>query len=76
MDSGVRHEIGLEFSDINVKSTIESQRSSERRDNLSNESVQVSVGRSLDIEVSSADIIKSFVVEHDGDISVLEKRVG
>lgn len=76
MDSGVRYEIGLEFSDIDVEGTIESQRSSERRDNLSNESVQVSVGGSLDIEISSADIVKSFVVEHDGDISVLEKRVG
>jgi len=76
VDSGVRHEICLEFSDIDVEGTIESQRSSERRDNLSNESVQVSVGGSLDIEISSADIVDGFVVEHDSDISVLEKRVG
>lgn len=76
MNSGVRDEIGLEFSDINVEGTIESQGSGEGRDNLSNESVQVGVGGSLDIEVSSADIVDSFVVEHDGDVGVLEERVG
>jgi len=43
---------------------------------LSNESVQVGVGWSLDIEVSSADIINGFVIDHDGNISVLKKRVG
>jgi len=75
VNSGVRDEIGLELSDIDVEGTIESQRSSEGRDNLSNESVQVGVGRSLDIEVSSADIVKSFIVEHDGDVGVLKKRV-
>jgi len=76
MDSGVRDEIGLELSNINVKGTIESEGGSERGDNLSNKSVQVGVGGSLDIEVSSADIIDGLIVEHDGDISVLEERVG
>lgn len=76
MNSGVRDEIGLELSDIDVEGTIESQGSGEGRDNLSNESVQVGVGGSLDIEVSSADIVDSFVVEHDGDVGVLEERVG
>jgi hypothetical protein len=43
---------------------------------LRNESIQVGIGRSFDIEVSSADIINSLIIEHDGDISVLEERVG
>jgi hypothetical protein len=76
MDSGVRDEIGLELSNINVKGTIESEGGSERGDNLSNKSVQVGVGGSLDIEVSSADIINGLIVEHNSDISVLEERVG
>jgi hypothetical protein len=42
---------------------------------LSDKSVQVSVGWSFDIEVSSADIIDGFVIEHNGDIGVFEKRV-
>ena len=75
MDSWVWHQVGLELGDINVQSTIESEGSSEGGDNLSNESVQVGVGWSLDIEVSSADIINGFVIDHDSDISVLEVDV-
>jgi len=75
MDSGIWHEVGLEFSNINVKGTIESERGSQRGDNLSNESVQVGVGGSLNIEVSSADIIDGFVIEHNGNISVFKEGV-
>jgi len=76
MDSWVWHQVGLEFSDIDVEGTIESQRGSQRGDGLGDQSVQVGVGWSLDIELSSADIIDSFVVQHDSDISVLKERVG
>ena len=76
MDSWVWDQVGLELGDIDVKGTIESEGSSEGGDNLSDESVEVGVGGSLDVEVSSADIVDGLVVEHDGDISVLEERVG
>ena len=76
MDSWVWHQVGLEFSDINIEGTVESEGGSQGGDNLSDESVQVGVGWSLDIEVSSADIINGFVIDHDGDISVLEETVG
>jgi hypothetical protein len=42
---------------------------------LSDESVQVGVGGSLNVEISSADIIDGLVIEHDGDISVFEEGV-
>jgi hypothetical protein len=76
MDSWIWDQVSLEFGDINVKGTIESKGCSQRRDNLSNESVQVGVSWSLNIEVSSANIVHSFVVDHDGDISVFEERMG
>ena len=75
MDSWVWHQVSLELSDIDVKGTVESQRGSQRGDNLSNESVQVGVGWSLNVQVSSADIIDSLVIKDDGDIGMLEKRV-
>jgi len=75
MDTGVRDEVGLELSHINVKGTIESEGGSEGGDNLRDESVEVGVGGSLNIEVSSADIVDGLVVEHDGDIGVLEEGV-
>jgi len=76
MDSGIGDEVGLEFSDINVKGTIESKGGSKGGDNLSDESVQVSVGWSFDIKSSSADIIDSFIIKHDSNIGMFKKRMG
>ena len=42
---------------------------------MSDESVQVGVGGSFNIEVSSADIVDGFVIEHNGNISVFKERV-
>ena len=76
MDSGVGHQVGLEFSDINVEGSVESEGSSQRLDDLSDESVQVGVSGSLDVEVSSADVVNGLVVEHNGNIGVLKEGVG
>jgi hypothetical protein len=76
MDSWVWDQVGLEFSDIDVQSTIESEGSSQTGDDLSDESVQVGVGWSFDIEVSSADIVDGFVIQHERDIFVLKEGVG
>jgi len=43
---------------------------------LSDESVKVGVGGSLDVKISAADIVDGLVVEHDGDVGVLEEGVG
>ena len=71
MDSGIGNQVCLEFSNVDVKGTIESQGGSQGRDNLSNKSVQVGVCWSFNVEISSADIIDGFIVEHDGNIGVL-----
>ena len=62
MNSWIGNQISLEFSDIDVKGTVESEGSSQTGDDLSNKSVQVGVGWSLNIQISSADIIDSFIV--------------
>jgi len=76
MDTWVWDQIGLEFGDIDVEGTIETEGSGKGGDNLSDKSVQVGVGWSLDIELTSADIVDGLVVEHDSDISVLKEGVG
>ena len=75
MDSWIWDQVSLELGDINVKSTVESEGGSQGRDNLGNKSVKVGVGWSLDIEISSADIINGFVIDHDSNIGVLEEGV-
>ena len=42
---------------------------------MSDESVQVSVGWSLDIKVSSADIINGLIIKDDSNIGMLKKRM-
>ena len=76
VDSWVWDQVSLEFSNINVKGTVESEGGSQGRDNLSDESVQVGVGWSLNVEVSSADVIDGLVIEHNSDVSVLQEGVG
>jgi len=75
MDSWIWYQVSLELGNIDVKGTVESKGSSQRGNNLSDKSVQVSVGWSLDIKVSSADIIDGFVIKNNGDIGMLEKRM-
>jgi hypothetical protein len=76
VDTRVRHQVGLELSDIDVEGTIETKGGGQRGDNLGNETVQVGVGRTLDIQRAAADVVDSFVVEHDSDIGVLKEGVG
>ena len=75
MDTWVWHQVSLELSDIDVKGTIESEGGGQGGDDLRDESVQVGVGGSLNVEVSAADIVDGLVVEHDGDIGVLKEGV-
>ena len=76
MDSWVWHQVGLELSNIDVEGTVESEGGSQGGDNLGNESVQVGVGWSLDIKVSSGDIVAGLVIKHDSDIGGLKEGVG
>jgi hypothetical protein len=50
-------QVGLELVQVDVEGTVESERGGDGRNNLGDESVQVGVGRGLDTEVSSADLV-------------------
>merc|ERR1711981_1095279 len=75
MNTGIGHEVGLELGDIDVEGTVESEGGSKGGDDLGDQSVEVGVSGSLDVEGSSADIVDGLVVKHDGDVSVLEEGV-
>ena len=42
---------------------------------MSDQPVEVGVARSLDVQVSSADVVDGFVVDHEGTVRVLEGGV-
>ena len=68
-------EISLEFSNIDVNGTIESKGSSQRGNELGDESIKVGVTGSFHIELSSGDIVDGFVIQHDSNISMFQKGV-
>jgi len=76
VDSRVWHQVGLELGQIDVEGTIESERGGDGTDDLSDQSVQVGVGGSLDVQVSSADIVDGLVIDHESAIGVLQGGVG
>jgi hypothetical protein len=76
VDAGVGDEVGLELSDVNVEGTVEPKGGGEGGDNLGDEAVEVGVGGALNVKCTAADVVDGLVVKHDGDVGVLEKRVG
>jgi len=76
VNSWVWDKVGLELSNIDIKSTIETKGSSKRRYNLTNKSVKIGVGWSLDIKGSSAHIVKGFIIQTESTVSMLQKGMG
>ena len=72
MDTWVGHQVSLELSQIDVQGSVESERCSDGRDDLTDQSVQVVVRRSLNVEVFATDVVDGFVVDHEGAVSVLQ----
>jgi hypothetical protein len=75
VDTRIRHQVGLELGDIDVQGTIETKGSGQTGNNLSDETVQVGVGRTFDIQVTTADIVEGLVIDLVGDISVFQQGV-
>merc|ERR1719352_1703504 len=73
VDAWVWHQICLELCDVDIECTIEAQGGRERGDDLRQETVQVGVCRALNVQVTTADIIESFVVIHDGHVRVFKQ---
>ena len=75
MDSWVGHQVGLELSDVDVESAIKSEGGSQGRNDLSDQSIQISVSGSFNVQLSSADVINGFIIKHNGNVSMLKKRM-
>jgi len=72
VDTGIGDQVGLELSEIDVEGTIEAKRSCDGADDLTDQPVKVGVGGTLDIEVTTADIVDGFVVDHESTVGVLQ----
>ena len=76
VDTWVGDQVGLELCQVDVEGTVEPERGSDGAYNLTNQSVQVGVGWSLNIEITPADVVDGLVVDHEGAVGVFQCGVG
>ena len=62
MDARVRDKICLKLGDVHVQSPIEPQACRQRADDLSDQPVEVRVGRALNVQVPAANVVQRLVV--------------
>lgn len=75
VNTRVGHQVGLELVEIDVEGTVEAERRSNRRHDLSDQAVEVLVARAGDVQVPSANVINSFVVDQERAVRVLDGAV-
>ncbi|CAB1353873.1 unnamed protein product, partial [Coregonus sp. 'balchen'] len=67
---------GHNVATINIEGTIKSEGSSDGGHNLANQPVKISVGGTLNIKVSTADVIDGLIVYHESTVRMLQCGVG
>jgi hypothetical protein len=76
VDTGVWHQVGLELVQIDVESSVEAQAGGDGADNLSNQAVEVLIVGAGDVQVATADIVDSLIVDEESAVGVLDGAVG
>jgi len=76
VDPGVGNQVGLELGHIDVQSSVESERSSHRRDDLGNQTIQIGIRWAFNVQGSTANVVLGLVVKIDCNIGMLQQRVG
>jgi len=76
VNARVWYKVGLELRKIDVEGTIETEGGSKGGHDLGNETVEVGVGRTLDVEVAAAHVVEGLVIKAEGAVGVLEEGVG
>jgi hypothetical protein len=76
VDTWVWHQVGLELGQVDVQGTIETQRGSDRADDLANQTIQVGVGWTFNVEVTTTDVVDGLIVDHEGAVRVLQGGMG
>jgi len=75
VNSRIRNQVSLELGQIHIQSSVEAQGSRDGGDDLPDETIEVGVGWSLNVEVPPADVVDGFVVDHEGAVGVLQGSV-
>ena len=75
MNTRVRDKMGLKVQEIDIQGNIKTQRCSDWRYDLADETVEVGISGTVNVKVPPTDVIDGFVVNHEGTISVIKGGV-
>lgn len=70
-----RHEISLEFVQVNVQGAIETQASGQRANNPGDETVEVIITRAGDVKLALTDIVDGLIVNEESAVGVLSSTL-
>lgn len=76
VNTRVGHQVGLEFVQIDVEGTIETEGRRNGADDLGDQAVEVLVAGAGNVEVATADIVDSLVIDKEGTVRVLDRAMG
>ena len=76
MNSRIRHQVGLELIQIHIEGTVESQRGRDGRNNLPNQTIEISVSWPLYVKIASANIVNGLIVHHESTVGMVQSSVG
>lgn len=76
VNTRVRHQVSLELVQVDVEGTIESEGGSNRADDLGDQAVEVFVAGAGNVEVATANVVDSLVIDEEGAVRVLDRAVG
>lgn len=75
VDTGERHQVGLELGQVDIESAVEAKTGSDGADHLGDQTVQMLVARAGDIQVAAADVVDSFIIHQESAVGVLNGAV-
>jgi len=75
MDSRIRDQVGLELVNVDIKLTFKAERRGETRNDLSDNTIEVLVRRTLDAKILFADVIDGLIVKHKRAVGVLQESM-
>jgi hypothetical protein len=75
VDAWVGHQVGLELVQVDIESTIETKAGSDGADHLGNQTVEMLIVRTRNVEIAAADIVDCLVVDQKCTIRVFDSAM-
>merc|ERR1719466_526763 len=76
VDPWIRNQVGLELVQVDIESSVEPERSSDTAHYLRDETVEVCVRGSVNVQIPPTNVVNCLVIYHEGAVGVLQSSVG